>query len=72
MLTFKDDAVKAEVEAETGVRPAFALDAFDDPYADVRQSIRRLRNVPYLPRGEAISGFVYNVSTGELEPVSDK
>ncbi|AGM41015.1 carbonic anhydrase [Spiribacter salinus M19-40] len=69
MVTFKDDAVKAEVEKETGHRPAFALDAFDDPYEDVRQSIRRLKAVPYLPNGQAISGFVYNVSTGELEAV---
>lgn len=69
MVTFKDDAVKAEVEKETGHRPAFALDAFDDPYEDVRQSMRRLKAVPYLPNDQAISGFVYNVSTGELEAV---
>jgi len=69
MLTFKDDAVKADVEAETGIRPPFALDAFGDPHADVRQSIRRLADVPYLPRREQITGFVYNVSSGELEPV---
>ncbi|KAF0285769.1 carbonic anhydrase [Spiribacter sp. SSL99] len=71
MLTFKDDAVKADIEKETGHRPAFALDAFDDPYADVRQSIRRLKAVPYLPNGQAISGFVYNVAHGTLEPVSE-
>lgn len=53
------------------MRPAFALDAFDDPYVDVRQSIRRLKAVPYLPNGDAISGFVYNVGTGALDPVSE-
>src|SRR5256714_14899289 len=28
MLTFKDDDVKAQIEAETGIRPSFALEAF--------------------------------------------
>jgi carbonic anhydrase len=69
MLTFSDDAVKADVEAETGIRPPFALDAFAEPHADVRQSVRRLEEVPYLPRREQITGYVYNVSSGELERV---
>src|SRR5436309_8080577 len=30
MLTFKDDEVKAQIEADTGVRPPFALEAFAD------------------------------------------
>src|ERR1700682_869471 len=30
MLTFTDDAVKAQIEAETGIRPPFALEAFTD------------------------------------------
>src|SRR5882762_6229926 len=28
MLTFTDDGVKAQIQKETGVRPAFALEAF--------------------------------------------
>src|SRR5437016_7214897 len=31
MLTFKDDEVKAKIESEVGVRPAFALEAFSSP-----------------------------------------
>src|SRR6202011_380497 len=30
MLTFKDDDVKAQIEADTGLRPPFALEAFPD------------------------------------------
>ena len=30
MLTFHDDDVKAQIEAETGIRPPFALEAFPD------------------------------------------
>ena len=70
MLTFRDDDVRSDVESETGHRPAFALDSFSDPYADVQQSIRRIQSVPFLPNTQSVSGFVYNVSTGELEPVS--
>src|SRR5581483_7849072 len=28
MLTFRDDDVKAQIEADTGIRPSFALEAF--------------------------------------------
>ena len=30
MLTFHDDDVKAQIEADTGIRPPFALEAFGD------------------------------------------
>ena len=30
MLTFHDDEVKAQIEADTGIRPSFALEAFPD------------------------------------------
>src|SRR5215470_2640725 len=39
MLTFTDDEFRAQVEADTGIRPPFALEAFSDVDADVRQSI---------------------------------
>ncbi len=69
MLTFKDDAVKAEIENETGVRPHFALEAFPDPAEDVAQSIRRIRNSPFVPHKDAVRGFVYDVKTGRLNEV---
>ena len=69
MLTFEDDEVKAQITAETGVRPSFALEAFADPAADVMQSIGRLRNSPFLKHKDAIRGFVFDVRTGRLEEV---
>jgi carbonic anhydrase len=33
MLTFRDDEVKVAIEADTGLRPPFALEAFPDPRA---------------------------------------
>src|SRR6195256_5281038 len=47
MLTFKDDDVKAKIESEVGIRPAFALEAFGDLEADVRQSLARIQASPF-------------------------
>ena len=70
MLTFKDDDVKAQIEADTGIRPAFALEAFADPARDVRQSIARIKASPFVPSKGAIRGFVYEVESGRLREVS--
>jgi carbonic anhydrase len=70
MLTFRDDEVKAQIEADTGVRPPFALEAFGDPAEDVKQSIRRIRNSPFIAHKDALRGFVYHVESGTLEEVS--
>ena len=64
-----EDAFKAELEAELGIRPWWALESFADPYADVRQSMRRLQLTPFVRRKEHISGFVYSVDTGHLVEV---
>jgi carbonic anhydrase len=70
MLTFTDDEVKAQVQADTGVRPAFALEAFSDLEEEVRQSIARIEASPFVPRKESVRGFVYEVETGLLREVS--
>jgi carbonic anhydrase len=70
MLTFTDDGVKAQVQQETGVRPAFALEAFTDLDDDVRQSIARIKASPLLPHRDKVRGFVYDVDTGALREVS--
>src|ERR1700745_1633080 len=41
MLTFTDDAFKRSIQDETGVKPAWAAEAFGDPDEDVRPSIHR-------------------------------
>jgi carbonic anhydrase len=69
MQTFTDDSLKAEIEAETGLRPPFALEAFPDLDADVRQSIARIKASPYLPHRDIVRGFVYEVESGHLREV---
>jgi carbonic anhydrase len=70
MLTFKDDEVKAGIEADTGLRPPFALEAFSDLDQDVRQSIARIKASPFVPRKESVRGFVLDVRTGALREVT--
>ena len=70
MLTFSDDAVKAQIEADTGLRPAFALEAFADLEDDVRQSIRRIQACAFIPVKDQVRGFVYDVATGRLNEVT--
>ena len=70
MLTFTDDEVKAQIADDTGIRPHFALEAFDDLDDDIRQSIARIQHSPFLPRKDRVRGFVYEVETGKLREVS--
>ena len=69
MLTFTDDEVKAQIEAETGIRPPFALEAFSDVDADVRQCMARIKASPFIPHRDAIMGYVYEMDTGDLRVV---
>ncbi len=68
MLTFSDDAVKAQIAADTGIRPPFALEAFPDADDDVRQSIARVKASPFIPN-KNVRGFVYEVEKGSLREV---
>ncbi len=58
-----------ELAAELGVKPWWSLEAFADPYEDVRQSIQRLFMTPFIPHKGEISGFVYDVTDGLLHEV---
>lgn len=69
MLTFTDDGLRAELEQETGIRPAWAPEAFTDLDANVRQSMGRIRMCPFIPHRDKVRGFVYDVDTGALREV---
>jgi carbonic anhydrase len=70
MLTFTDDAVKADIEADIGLRPHFALEAFSDLERDIRQSIARIKASPFVPHKDAVRGFIYDVRSGALQEVT--
>ncbi len=69
LTKISEDALRAELERDTGFRPRFAFESFQDPYADVRQSIRRIQTSPFLVDRGHVRGFVYDVATGLLNPV---
>src|SRR5881275_3032310 len=50
MLTFKDDDLRAKIEDETGIRPVFAFDAFNNLEKDLRSSVGRIKSSPSVPR----------------------
>jgi carbonic anhydrase len=68
MLTFKDDDFRDELQEKTGVKPEWAAESFTDLEADVRQSVQRIRNSPFIPN-KNVRGFVYEVETGKLREV---
>jgi len=70
MLTFTDDDFKAAIQAETGIKPAWSAEAFDDLDADVRQSIARIKASPFVPHKDSVRGFVFDVATGKLNEVA--
>jgi carbonic anhydrase len=70
MLTFRDDDFRAQVHADTGVKPEWAAEAFDDLDEDVRQSIARIKASPFIPHKDKVRGFVYDVHSGVLREVA--
>lgn len=69
MQTITDDGFRAELQAATGVAPAFAIESFTDVEADVRQSILRVRRSVFIPYRDVVRGFVYDVNTHRLHEV---
>jgi carbonic anhydrase len=69
MLTFTDDEFRRGIEAEVGIKPPWAAEAFTDLDDDVRQSVGRILADPFIPHKESVRGFVYDVRTGALREV---
>jgi carbonic anhydrase len=65
-----ENEFKAELQAELGIKPWWALESFTDPHVDVAQSMRRLAMTPFVPYRDHVRGFVYDVATGVLHEVS--
>jgi carbonic anhydrase len=70
MLTFTDDAFKADIAADVGIKPSWSAEAFSDLDTDVRQSIARITSSPFIPHTSSVRGFVFDVATGRLREVT--
>jgi carbonic anhydrase len=69
MLTFTDDQFKRQIQDDTGIKPTWAAEAFDDLDEDVRQSMARIKASPFIPN-KNVRGFVYEVESGRLREVT--
>jgi carbonic anhydrase len=69
MLTFTDEEFAAKLEAETGERPAWRANSFEDVDECLRESLRLIAESPFIPRKSNVRGFVYDVETGLLREV---
>jgi carbonic anhydrase len=70
MLTFTDEDLKRQIQADVGIRPPFALEAFANLEDDVRQSIARIEASPFVPHKDQLRGFIYEVEKGTLRQVA--
>jgi carbonic anhydrase len=70
MLTFTDDEFADKLEEASGERPTWSPESFSDLKQDVRDSIKRITDSPFVPNKASVRGFVYEVETGKLREVS--
>ena len=70
MLTFNDDEFRRDVQQQTGIKPEWAAETFDNLEDDVRQSVRRIQASPFIPKKDRVRGFVYEVESGRLREVT--
>jgi carbonic anhydrase len=70
MLTFTDDDFKRSIQDDIGVKPPWAAEAFPDLAEDVRQSLRRIENSPFVTKHVSLRGFIFDVATGKLDEVT--
>lgn len=68
-VRFTGGGLKAEIEAETGVRPPVASEAFSDAHADVRRSVARIGASASIPHEDDARGFLYDVGKGTRREV---
>ncbi|WP_326566720.1 carbonic anhydrase [Amycolatopsis rhabdoformis] len=64
--TVTEDGFKDELEAATGVRPTWSVEAFDDVEASVRRGVERVRHSEFLPHRDKVRGFVLDIDKGSL------
>jgi carbonic anhydrase len=70
MLTFTDEEFRSAIEQDVGVRPEWACEAFPDVEADVKASVQRILDSPFVPEKGSVRGFVFDVASGRLTEVN--
>ena len=57
------------LRADTGAEPGWDVGAFADLEQSVRDGVQRIRSSAFIPHGEDVRGFIYDVETGRLSEV---
>src|SRR2546423_3806540 len=70
MLTITEDGFKRKLAQEAGEEPPWPVHALADLEEDVRASVRRIEQSPFVPNKGGVRGFVYDVETGRLREVA--
>src|SRR4051812_43157825 len=70
MLTFSDEDFRRRLVEETGIKPTWTAESFDDLETDVRQSLARIASSPFIPKKDSVRGFIFDVKTGRLDEVT--
>jgi carbonic anhydrase len=66
MQSFTDEELADRLERHAGERPPFDGHAFDNLEENLRESIRALKESPFLLKTDAVRGFVFDVESGLL------
>ena len=71
LLTFTDEQfARARERRPAGGRPG--RETFADLEQDVRDSIRRVLESPFIPHKQSVRGFVYDVESGRVWEVGQR
>ncbi|SOD72342.1 carbonic anhydrase [Jatrophihabitans sp. GAS493] len=70
MFNFNDDEFRATLASETGEAPPWRVPGFTDLVEDVRLSLTRVRECPWLPYRDSVRGFVFDVATARITEVT--
>ena len=70
MLTFEEDAVKAQLAKDTGADASpLRLYPFKDVEENVRVQVGKIRSCPWIPNDIPVYGFIYQVEDGRLRQI---
>ncbi len=67
LLNLPEEDIKRDMERDLGAAPEFSFGGFSDLQESVRAAVGRVKNSPLLT--DAAAGFVYDVTTGQLQAV---
>lgn len=70
MLTFEEDAVKAQLAKDTGAdTSSLRLHPFKNLEENVKAQVRKIADNPWIPNEIPVYGFIYQVEDGRLRRV---